>query len=221
MFVIKSVKWHHTGHFGNHLSSHDSSVGFPDRRWCFLSNTWRQIRRKRQRWRHEIQQGDGSPLCHFISFQTLHLTSCQPFRFLQDPNTDATSRKGDEEEGSTKIRKVPIGKRIFEFYDAPFTKFWFNTVGLLFVWKKNLLFYNRTWIHIYRSCSSYRFPIWDIWCCITTSSWWKWSDGHQYKSGLSYRTYLLLEQKKSDRWKPPNMASPHTESYVLNNAREF
>uniref|UniRef100_A0A8C7ZQY8 Transient receptor potential cation channel, subfamily M, member 1b n=1 Tax=Oryzias sinensis TaxID=183150 RepID=A0A8C7ZQY8_9TELE len=49
----------------------------------------------------------------------------------KDPNTDATSRKGDEEEGSTKIRKVPIGKRIFEFYDAPFTKFWFNTISYL------------------------------------------------------------------------------------------
>lgn len=50
---------------------------------------------------------------------------------LQDPNADATSRKGDEEEGSTNVRKIPIGKRFFEFYDAPFTKFWFNTVSLL------------------------------------------------------------------------------------------
>lgn len=48
---------------------------------------------------------------------------------FQDANTDATSRKGDEEEGSTKVRKIPIGKRFFEFYDAPFTKFWFNTVS--------------------------------------------------------------------------------------------
>ncbi|KAM6937515.1 transient receptor potential cation channel subfamily M member 1b [Xenentodon cancila] len=49
----------------------------------------------------------------------------------KDPNIDATSRKGDEEEGSTKVRKVPIGKRFFEFYDAPFTKFWFNTICYL------------------------------------------------------------------------------------------
>uniref|UniRef100_A0A4W6DDC4 Transient receptor potential cation channel, subfamily M, member 1b n=1 Tax=Lates calcarifer TaxID=8187 RepID=A0A4W6DDC4_LATCA len=48
-----------------------------------------------------------------------------------DANTDATSRKGDEEEGSTKVRKIPIGKRFFEFYDAPFTKFWFNTISYL------------------------------------------------------------------------------------------
>lgn len=52
----------------------------------------------------------------------------QPF-MLQDPNNDATSRKGDEEEGSADVRKIPIGKRLFEFYDAPFTKFWFNTVS--------------------------------------------------------------------------------------------
>lgn len=49
----------------------------------------------------------------------------------QDPNADTTSRKGDEEEGNTNVRKIPIGKRFFEFYDAPFTKFWFNTVSLL------------------------------------------------------------------------------------------
>lgn len=50
---------------------------------------------------------------------------------FQDNNADGTSRKGDEEEGSTNVRKIPIGKRFFEFYDAPFTKFWFNTVSLL------------------------------------------------------------------------------------------
>ncbi|KAJ0028950.1 hypothetical protein NQD34_003947, partial [Periophthalmus magnuspinnatus] len=44
---------------------------------------------------------------------------------------DATSRRGDEEEGSTKVRKIPIARRYFEFYDAPFTKFWFNTVRFL------------------------------------------------------------------------------------------
>lgn len=50
---------------------------------------------------------------------------------LQDANTDATSRKGDEEVDSTKIHKIPVGKRFFEFYNAPFTKFWFNTVSSL------------------------------------------------------------------------------------------
>ncbi|XP_034736071.1 transient receptor potential cation channel subfamily M member 1-like isoform X3 [Etheostoma cragini] len=49
----------------------------------------------------------------------------------KDPNNDTTSRKGDEEEGNTDVRKIPIGKRFFEFYDAPFTKFWFNTICYL------------------------------------------------------------------------------------------
>uniref|UniRef100_A0A665W5A7 Transient receptor potential cation channel, subfamily M, member 1b n=1 Tax=Echeneis naucrates TaxID=173247 RepID=A0A665W5A7_ECHNA len=42
-----------------------------------------------------------------------------------------TENSGDEEEGSAKVRKIPIGKRFFEFYDAPFTKFWFNTISYL------------------------------------------------------------------------------------------
>ncbi|XP_061577797.1 transient receptor potential cation channel subfamily M member 1-like isoform X2 [Cololabis saira] len=49
----------------------------------------------------------------------------------KDPNNDTTSRKGDEEEGSVKVHRIPIGKRFFEFYDAPFTKFWFNTICYL------------------------------------------------------------------------------------------
>uniref|UniRef100_A0AAQ4RZ62 Transient receptor potential cation channel, subfamily M, member 1b n=1 Tax=Gasterosteus aculeatus aculeatus TaxID=481459 RepID=A0AAQ4RZ62_GASAC len=51
--------------------------------------------------------------------------------YRTDPNNDATSRKGDEEEGNTNVRKIPIGKRFFEFYNAPFTKFWFNTICYL------------------------------------------------------------------------------------------
>uniref|UniRef100_A0A8K9VD65 Transient receptor potential cation channel, subfamily M, member 1b n=1 Tax=Oncorhynchus mykiss TaxID=8022 RepID=A0A8K9VD65_ONCMY len=44
---------------------------------------------------------------------------------------DVVSRKGDEEEGSSNVRRKPIGRRIYEFYDAPFTKFWFNTISYL------------------------------------------------------------------------------------------
>ena len=43
-------------------------------------------------------------------------------------NVDATSKKGDEEEEQKKHRRTPIGRKIYEFYTAPFTKFWFNTV---------------------------------------------------------------------------------------------
>uniref|UniRef100_A0A8K9V4F0 Transient receptor potential cation channel, subfamily M, member 1a n=1 Tax=Oncorhynchus mykiss TaxID=8022 RepID=A0A8K9V4F0_ONCMY len=48
-----------------------------------------------------------------------------------DMNADAVSRKGDEEESTVKKRRVPIGKKIYEFYNTPFTKFWFNTISYL------------------------------------------------------------------------------------------
>uniref|UniRef100_A0A674AIR8 Transient receptor potential cation channel, subfamily M, member 1a n=1 Tax=Salmo trutta TaxID=8032 RepID=A0A674AIR8_SALTR len=46
-------------------------------------------------------------------------------------NADAVSRKGDEEESTVKKRRVPIGEKIYEFYNTPFTKFWFNTISYL------------------------------------------------------------------------------------------
>ncbi|XP_051234067.1 transient receptor potential cation channel subfamily M member 1a isoform X3 [Dicentrarchus labrax] len=47
-------------------------------------------------------------------------------------NVDATSKKGDEEEEQKKHRRrTPIGRKIYEFYNAPFTKFWFNTISYL------------------------------------------------------------------------------------------
>ncbi|KAL1007745.1 hypothetical protein UPYG_G00091080 [Umbra pygmaea] len=49
----------------------------------------------------------------------------------KDCNVDALSRKGDEEESTIKKRRVPIGRKIYEFYNTPFTKFWFNTISYL------------------------------------------------------------------------------------------
>ncbi|XP_058485159.1 transient receptor potential cation channel subfamily M member 1-like [Solea solea] len=47
-------------------------------------------------------------------------------------NVDATSKKGDEEENQKKPRRrIPIRRTIYEFYNAPFTKFWFNTISYL------------------------------------------------------------------------------------------
>ncbi|XP_029283252.1 transient receptor potential cation channel subfamily M member 1-like [Cottoperca gobio] len=46
-------------------------------------------------------------------------------------NVDTTSKKGDEEEDQKKHRRTPIGRKIYEFYSAPFTKFWFNTISYL------------------------------------------------------------------------------------------
>lgn len=46
-------------------------------------------------------------------------------------NLDAASKKDDDEEDQNKTkRRTPVVKTIFEFYNAPFTKFWFNTVSL-------------------------------------------------------------------------------------------
>lgn len=50
--------------------------------------------------------------------------------FFQDATTDSHSKKGDEEGGSKKLKHVPIGRKIYEFYNAPFTKFWFTTVSI-------------------------------------------------------------------------------------------
>uniref|UniRef100_A0A8C7S602 Transient receptor potential cation channel, subfamily M, member 1a n=1 Tax=Oncorhynchus mykiss TaxID=8022 RepID=A0A8C7S602_ONCMY len=57
---------------------------------------------------------------------------CQaPAENEEEVNADAVSRKGDEEESAVKKRRVPIGKKIYEFYNTPFTKFWFNTISYL------------------------------------------------------------------------------------------
>lgn len=49
-------------------------------------------------------------------------------------NVDVTSKRGDGEEEQKKTkRRTPVVKKIFEFYNAPFTKFWFNTVRLAIV----------------------------------------------------------------------------------------
>uniref|UniRef100_A0A672NT26 Transient receptor potential cation channel subfamily M member 1-like n=1 Tax=Sinocyclocheilus grahami TaxID=75366 RepID=A0A672NT26_SINGR len=44
---------------------------------------------------------------------------------------DGASKKGDEEDGKKKQKRVPVGKKIYYFYNAPFTKFWFNTTAYL------------------------------------------------------------------------------------------
>uniref|UniRef100_A0A672NMX0 Transient receptor potential cation channel subfamily M member 1-like n=1 Tax=Sinocyclocheilus grahami TaxID=75366 RepID=A0A672NMX0_SINGR len=48
----------------------------------------------------------------------------------EDENKSA-SKKGDEEDGKKKQKRVPVGKKIYYFYNAPFTKFWFNTTAYL------------------------------------------------------------------------------------------
>uniref|UniRef100_A0A8C1I502 Transient receptor potential cation channel, subfamily M, member 1a n=1 Tax=Cyprinus carpio carpio TaxID=630221 RepID=A0A8C1I502_CYPCA len=55
----------------------------------------------------------------------------------EDENKSA-SKKGDAEDDKKKQKRVPIGKKIYYFYNAPFTKFWFNTTAYLVY----LLLYN-------------------------------------------------------------------------------
>lgn len=44
---------------------------------------------------------------------------------------DTGSRKGDEENANKKQNSLPIGTKIYEFYNAPIVKFWFYTVSLV------------------------------------------------------------------------------------------
>ncbi|XP_074773771.1 transient receptor potential cation channel subfamily M member 1 isoform X9 [Athene noctua] len=48
-----------------------------------------------------------------------------------DANVDGGSRKGDEENGNKKQKSLPIGTKIYEFYNAPIVKFWFYTISYL------------------------------------------------------------------------------------------
>ncbi|XP_060611769.2 transient receptor potential cation channel subfamily M member 1 isoform X3 [Anolis sagrei] len=48
-----------------------------------------------------------------------------------DANVDTGSRKGDEEDGNKKQKSLPIGTKIYEFYNAPIVKFWFYTIAYL------------------------------------------------------------------------------------------
>uniref|UniRef100_A0A8U8CIN0 Transient receptor potential cation channel subfamily M member 3 n=1 Tax=Geospiza parvula TaxID=87175 RepID=A0A8U8CIN0_GEOPR len=50
---------------------------------------------------------------------------------FQDANADTGSRKGDEENGKKKQPSLPIGTKIYEFYNAPIVKFWFYTISYL------------------------------------------------------------------------------------------
>lgn len=53
---------------------------------------------------------------------------------------DTASKKGDEEDGKKRQKRVPVGKKIYYFFNAPYTKFWFNTVCEVKTHLKNLHF---------------------------------------------------------------------------------
>lgn len=45
-------------------------------------------------------------------------------------NNGESSRKKDEEEVQSRHRLIPLGRKIYEFYNAPIVKFWFYTVSI-------------------------------------------------------------------------------------------
>lgn len=56
-----------------------------------------------------------------------------------------------------------------------------------------------SWVYIYVYVCVCRSHTWSTWCCIITSSWWRWSDGHLSRSGSSSLTSSLWAWRKYDR----------------------
>ncbi|OBS71838.1 hypothetical protein A6R68_13585 [Neotoma lepida] len=46
-------------------------------------------------------------------------------------NNGESSRKKDEEEVQSRHRLIPVGRKIYEFYNAPIVKFWFYTLAYI------------------------------------------------------------------------------------------
>uniref|UniRef100_A0A8C3YAM1 Transient receptor potential cation channel subfamily M member 1 n=1 Tax=Catharus ustulatus TaxID=91951 RepID=A0A8C3YAM1_CATUS len=53
------------------------------------------------------------------------------YQTSKENEEDTGSRKGDEENGKKKQQSLPIGTKIYEFYNAPIVKFWFYTISYL------------------------------------------------------------------------------------------
>lgn len=58
-------------------------------------------------------------------------TPC-PTQAMLGKVTTETSRKKDVEEVQNRHRLIPMGRKIYEFYNAPIVKFWFHTVSVSF-----------------------------------------------------------------------------------------
>ncbi|KAL2089082.1 hypothetical protein ACEWY4_015981 [Coilia grayii] len=78
------------------------------------------------------------PYILLLDFRTGEDSAYQRYSEHEDKNDKEDGKKSskgannkDEENSAKKQRRVPIGKKIYEFYNAPFTKFWFNTTAYL------------------------------------------------------------------------------------------
>lgn len=107
---------------------------------------------------------------------------------------DATSQKGEEEEEQKKHkRRTPVGRKIYEFYNAPFTKFWFNTASLNLMqttWQFQIL----SWLFIL---------VYTVYVCVLCQ--------------ISYLVYLMLYNYiilvKMERW--PSLQEWIVISYII------
>ncbi|MEQ2181774.1 Transient receptor putative cation channel subfamily M member 3 [Goodea atripinnis] len=63
--------------------------------------------------------------------------------------TTETSRKKDVEEVQSRHRLIPMGRKIYEFYNAPIVKFWFHTVSILMSEPGKLLQKVKVWLQEY------------------------------------------------------------------------
>lgn len=71
-----------------------------------------------------------------LSLHTFHFFLPRSMWGLHSPKamlgkvTTETSRKKDVEEVQKRHRLIPLGRKIYEFYNAPIVKFWFHTVSV-------------------------------------------------------------------------------------------
>uniref|UniRef100_A0A8D0FVD9 Transient receptor potential cation channel subfamily M member 1 n=1 Tax=Strix occidentalis caurina TaxID=311401 RepID=A0A8D0FVD9_STROC len=72
------------------------------------------------------------PTILFLEFRSYDDYSYQTSRENEEVLiSQERSRKGDEENENKKQKSLPIGTKIYEFYNAPIVKFWFYTISYL------------------------------------------------------------------------------------------
>lgn len=71
-----------------------------------------------------------SPPSFFHHLLLLPFLPPPPIQAMLGKVTTETSRKKDIEEVQNRHRLIPMGRKIYEFYNAPIVKFWFHTVGV-------------------------------------------------------------------------------------------
>lgn len=73
------------------------------------------------------------PFVRLYCFSSSCSTQRVPSQAMLGKVTTETSRKKDVEEVQSRHRLIPMGRKIYEFYNAPIVKFWFHTVGVSYI----------------------------------------------------------------------------------------